>query len=139
MLIYGAPRETRTLTHKALASKTSVSTIPPSGHYFLKNVTNRLVCNYYIVYLLACQHILANKIKNISGTTGGTRTHISRLSVVTRYKLAALPIELQWYLVLPRGIEPRSSDLQTGAMTTSAKAALLGTPAPIRTENNFSF
>ena len=26
-------------------------------------------------------------------------------------------------LVLPRGIEPRSSVLQTGAMTTSAKAA----------------
>ena len=30
---------------------------------------------------------------------------------------------LSHYLVLPRGIEPRSSDLQTGAMTTSAKAA----------------
>ena len=28
-------------------------------------------------------------------------------------------------VVLPRGIEPRSSDLQTGAMTTSAKAALV--------------
>ena len=28
------------------------------------------------------------------------------------------------YLVPPRGIEPRSSVLQTGAMTTSAKAAL---------------
>ncbi len=29
-------------------------------------------------------------------------------------------------MVPPRGIEPRSSVLQTGAMTTSAKAALIG-------------
>ena len=29
-------------------------------------------------------------------------------------------------MVPPRGIEPRSSVLQTGAMTTSAKAALFG-------------
>ena len=31
-------------------------------------------------------------------------------------------------MVLPRGIEPRSSVLQTGAMTTSAKAALVLLP-----------
>ena len=34
-------------------------------------------------------------VKLLSGTTGGTRTHICRLSVVTSYKLAALPIKLQ--------------------------------------------
>jgi hypothetical protein len=32
---------------------------------------------------------------------------------------------LKCYLVLPRGIEPRSRALQAHAMTTSAKAALL--------------
>ena len=36
-------------------------------------------------------------------------------------------------LVPPRGIEPRSSVLQTGAMTTSAKAANFGAPSRNRT------
>ena len=36
-------------------------------------------------------------------------------------------------MVPPRGIEPRSSVLQTGAMTTSAKAAKFGTLPRIRT------
>ena len=51
----------------------------------------------------------------------------------TNYKLCAEYILIRMlatmayiphYLVLPRGIEPRSSVLQTVAMTTSAKAAL---------------
>ena len=49
-----------------------------------------------------------------------------------RFELPTLGFEDQYsstelrrhtILVLPRGIEPRSSVLQTGAMTTSAKAA----------------
>ena len=41
------------------------------------------------------------------------------------FKSAVYTIPPQSYiLVPPRGIEPRSSVLQTGAMTTSAKAAL---------------
>jgi len=40
-------------------------------------------------------------------------------------------------MVLPRGIEPRSSDLQTGAMTTSAKAALVPLPRLERGTHSF--
>ena len=52
----------------AVASKTTVYTIPPlAQNYqlnFLKNSAKLVsVCDYYIVYLLACQHILANKLK----------------------------------------------------------------------------
>ena len=48
------------------------------------------------------------------GTTCRNRTHIAK-SIIHYTKVVIL--------VLPRGIEPRSSVLQTGAMTTSAKAA----------------
>ena len=37
--LFGAPRETRTLTHKATVSKTAMSTIPTPGHKF--GVTQR--------------------------------------------------------------------------------------------------
>ena len=44
----------------AVASKTTVYTIPPLAQNtyfkFLMNVTNCLVCNYYIVIVTLCQH-----------------------------------------------------------------------------------
>lgn len=43
----------------------------------------------------------------------------------TTYRVIEFAVSIP-KLVPPRGIEPRSSVLQTGAMTTSAKAAKLG-------------
>ena len=49
------------------------------------------------------------------------------------YQRGVLPLHTMGALVLPRGIEPRSSVLQTGAMTTSAKAACFGVTDESRT------
>lgn len=48
-----------------------------------------------------------------------------------------LEIYLTFYLVVvpPLGVEPSSEVLQTPAMTTSAKAALFGSPYPGRTDD----
>ena len=50
----------------AVASKTTVYTIPPLAQnsqikFLINNAKLVSVYDYYIVYLLACQHILASK------------------------------------------------------------------------------
>ena len=50
----------------AVASKTTVYTIPPLAQNcqlkFLMNITNCLVCNYYIVIACLCQHLFKNNL-----------------------------------------------------------------------------
>ena len=57
------------------------------------------------------------------GTLGEIRTHTLQI-----LSLLPLPIGLRGhnYMVPPLGIEPSSTVLQTGAMTTFAKAAIFG-------------
>ena len=55
------------------------------------------------------------------GTPGRIRTFNSLLLREVRLPVAPLG----YYLVLPLGIEPSSTVLQTAAMTTSAKVALV--------------
>jgi hypothetical protein len=105
----------------AVASKTTVYTIPPLAQNcqlkFLMNVTNCLVCNYYIVIVCFCQHLFKNNLVRLE------RLEPS-IPKAADFKSAVYTIPPQSHiLVPPPGIEPGSSVLQTGAMTTSAKAA----------------